>query len=220
MAEGTRPRPRGRPRAYDAEIALAAATEAFWSAGYAATTLDDLCDATDMNRPSLYGAFGDKRALYLRALERYTRNGRRAIDEALAYDRPIAAALARVYAGALSLYFSGAGAARGCFLIGTAATEAVADPEVRARLGQGLREFDRAFAARLRHAQAQGELDPAADPAELAKIASAVLHTLALRSRAGDSRASLQATADAGVHLICGSSPTRRASARRRRKSS
>lgn len=210
------PRPRGRPRGYDAEVALGRATEAFWSTGYTATSLDDLCEATGMNRPSLYGAFGDKRALYLQALERYTEMGRRAIDEALDYDRPIAEALARVYAGALSLYFSGGGAARGCFLIGTAATEAVADPEARARLGRGLREFDRAFEARLRHAQAQGELDPAADPGELAKIASAVLHTLALRSRAGDSRASLRATADAGVRLICGASPRRRATARRR----
>jgi len=219
MAKTTQPRPPGRPPAYDAEVALARATDAFWRAGYTATSLDDLCEATDMNRPSLYGAFGDKRALYLRALERYTEIGRRAIDAALAYDRPIAEALARVYAGALSLYFTGGGAARGCFLIGTAATEAVRDPEVRARLGQGLREFDRAFEARLRHAQAQGELDAAASPAELAKLASAVLHTLALRSRAGDSRASLQATADAGVRWMCGTSPRRRTRARRHRRS-
>jgi AcrR family transcriptional regulator len=198
---------RGRPRSYDAEAALARATEAFWHAGFAATSLDDLCEATGMNRPSLYGAFGDKRALYLRAVERYTQNGRRAMDEALAYERPIEEALARVYASALSLYFSGGGAARGCFLIGTAATEAAANPEVRARLGSALREFDRAFEGRLRHAQAQGELDPDADPGELAKIASAVLHTLALRSRAGDSRVSLRATADAAVRLICGNRP-------------
>src|SRR5262245_65627375 len=88
---------RGRPRSYDPGVALARATEAFWHAGFAATSLDDLCEATGMNRPSLYGASGDKRALYLRALERYTQNGRRAMDEALAYGRPIAEPLARSY---------------------------------------------------------------------------------------------------------------------------
>jgi AcrR family transcriptional regulator len=201
----------GRPRGYDPDTALARATDAFWSAGYAATSLDDLCDATGMNRPSLYGAFGDKRALYLDALERYTEIGRRAMEQALDYERPIAEALANLYAAALALYFSGGGAARGCFLIGTAVTEAVGNTEVRDVLGDALREFDGCFEARLRHAQAEGELAADADPASLAKIASAVLHTLALRSRAGDSRASLRATADAAVQLICGtrSNPSR-----------
>src|SRR5262245_46979857 len=104
------PRRRGRPRAYEPETALERATEAFWNAGYAATSLDDLCEATGMNRPSLYGAFGDKRALYLQALDRYAESGRQAMERLLDGDRPIAEALARVYDAALSLYFSGGGA--------------------------------------------------------------------------------------------------------------
>jgi AcrR family transcriptional regulator len=59
---------RGRPPAYVPEVALARATDAFWSAGYAATSLDELAAATGMNRPSLYGAFGDKHDLYLKTL--------------------------------------------------------------------------------------------------------------------------------------------------------
>ena len=57
-----RPRPRGRPRSYDPEVALKRATEAFWKSGYSGTSLDDLAAATGMNRPSLYAGFGDKRA--------------------------------------------------------------------------------------------------------------------------------------------------------------
>ena len=53
------PRPRGRPRSYDPEQALAQATAAFWQAGYSATSLDTLALATGMNRPSLYVAVGD-----------------------------------------------------------------------------------------------------------------------------------------------------------------
>ena len=49
---------RGRPRGYDPERALTKARDAFWRTGYAGTSVDALSDATDMNKPSLYGAFG------------------------------------------------------------------------------------------------------------------------------------------------------------------
>jgi len=195
---------RGRPPAYDSDAALAQAMDAFWRAGYAATSLDNLSDATGMNRPSLYGAFGDKRAIYLKTLERYRAAARAAVQEALVYDRPLREALRRFYAKALSIYLSGDGGPRGCFLIGTAATEAVRDPQVRAALAEGLREIDEALAARIRFAQEHGELQSRPDPAALAKIASAVLHTLALRSRAGEPRAALEATVEAALDLLCG----------------
>jgi TetR/AcrR family transcriptional regulator, copper-responsive repressor len=216
MVQKTNKRARGRPRAYDPHAALTEATKTFWRKGYSATSMDDLSAATDMNRPSLYNAFGDKHALYLTTLERYVVSGRKAMDLALDYERPLSEALQRVYDAALSLYFPQGDTARGCFLIGTAVTEAVHDEEVRTILSQGLREFDSAFEARLKHAQAQGELDGAADVVALAKIASAVLHTLALRSRAGDSRASLRATANAGVQLICEARRTKTAKKRHR----
>jgi TetR/AcrR family transcriptional regulator, copper-responsive repressor len=197
-------RTRGRPRAYDPDTALAQAMGAFWGAGFSATSLDELAAATGMNRPSLYAAFGDKKAMYLETLGRYRAAGRAAMDKALAYDRPLAEGLRRVYASALDMYFPPNSAARGCFLIGTATTEAMGDPDMRAMLGGALRDFDAAFEARLAHAKEKGELGGDADPRVLAKIASAVLHSLAIRSRAGDPRAELEATADAGVAMICG----------------
>src|SRR5438552_7475022 len=113
------PKRRGRPRAYEPEVALGKALDLFRKGGFAATSLDDLGAATGMNRPSLYGAFGDKRALYGKALERYRAMGQAAMQEALACDRPLRQALRRVYARALSTYFSGETSARGCFMIGT-----------------------------------------------------------------------------------------------------
>lgn len=210
MVQKDQRKPRGRPRAYDPQQAMQDATSAFWRHGYAGTSLDDIGDATGMNRPSLYAAFGDKRALYLAALQRYVESGRAAIAEGLAGDLPLARALGRVYDRALALYLPDDDDARGCFLISTATTEAMHDPEVRAVLGAGLRSFDRAFEARLRCARDEGELPAGADPAALARIASALLHTLALRSRAGDSRASLRATAATGIALLCGGGPPRR----------
>jgi TetR/AcrR family transcriptional regulator, copper-responsive repressor len=204
MVQKSSKRARGRPRTYEPERALAQVTDAFWLAGFSATSLDDLSAATGMNRPSLYAAFGDKRALYLKTLELYVERGRRGIEEALAGDGSAADALRRVYERALSLYLPQAGRARGCLLIGTAATEAMSDGDVKHVLAEGLRQFDRAFEARFTRAQSAGELDARADPASLAKIASAILHTLAIRSRAGDSRASLEAIAENAVVLIFG----------------
>lgn len=151
-------RPRGRPRAYDPETALARATEAFWKSGYAATSLDELAAATGMNRPSLYMAFGDKQALYLQALERYWTRGLERMREMLACDRPLPEALLRVYQAALDIYFPGNGPPRGCFAIGTATTAAVDDPLIRAVFAQGLRKLDEGFAARIRADRESGEL--------------------------------------------------------------
>jgi AcrR family transcriptional regulator len=204
-------RPRGRPRAYDPDDALARATASFWRAGFSGTSLDDLSAATGMNRPSIYGAFGDKRDLYLAALDRYVEVSRAQMTAALS-DAPIALALRRVYDGALALYFAKPEAPLGCFLIGTAATEAGVDARVRAKLGSGLRELTRTFEARFRAAKKSGEIASPAAPALLAEMAGAVLHSLALRARAGDSRSSLHAFSRDAVKLLCGAAPARRRS--------
>ena len=66
-----RARQGGRPRAYDTDAVLDRAAEVFWANGFSATSLDDLSAAMGMARPSIYNAFGDKAALFLRALERF-----------------------------------------------------------------------------------------------------------------------------------------------------
>jgi AcrR family transcriptional regulator len=197
------PRPRGRPRSFDTEATLASATLTFWQRGYASTSMDDLSAATGLNRPSLYGAFGDKHALYLQALKLYTEQSNAAIAAALE-GRPVREGLARVYELALQLYCPADAAARGCLLIGTAATEAPRDEAIRQALGESLRGFTAAFEARLRRAVDDGELPPATDVAMRAQLASAVLHSMALRARAGDARQDLAVFAAAGVEMVCG----------------
>jgi len=198
------PRHRGRPRAYDPQAALQRATDTFWRTGYSGTSVDRISAATGMNRPSLYAAFGDKRALYLEALARYWQISLAATREALADDRPLDEALMLAYEAALSIYFSGDGGPRGCFVIGTAVTEAVEDPEIRNSLAAGLRTIDADFEARLRTARERGELKDDADPATLAVLASATMHTIAIRARAGAPRAELREIARRAVSVICG----------------
>jgi AcrR family transcriptional regulator len=61
----------GRPREFDRGAALKAAMVLFWRKGFAATSMNDLCDAMDVRSPSLYAAFGSKEALYLEAIQHY-----------------------------------------------------------------------------------------------------------------------------------------------------
>src|SRR6201986_3667609 len=101
------PKRRGRPRAYEPDIALGRALDLFRKNGFAATSLDDLSAATGMNRPSLYGAFGDKRELYIKSYERYRENARAAVRDVFRAQLPLRKRLERIYAIALDIYLSG-----------------------------------------------------------------------------------------------------------------
>src|SRR5436190_22701597 len=96
-------KPRGRPRAYDPEAALAKALDLFRKEGFAATSLDELSAATGMNRPSLYSAFGDKRELYIKAYARYRSDARAAMGDVFRTELPIAKRLKRIFVVALDI---------------------------------------------------------------------------------------------------------------------
>ncbi len=198
------PRRRGRPRQYDPEQALAKAAESFWKAGYAGTSLDDLVAATGMNRPSLYAAFGDKRDLYIKTLERYQKRSRAKSIEILADSPSLREFLTRFYDGALDIYRAGGDEARGCYSISTAPAQATVDPAVRAFLAESIRGTDAFLAGLISKARDRGEIAASSDPSGLAQIATATLHTLAVRARVGTPRKQLMALANAAIDMICG----------------
>ena len=196
------PKLRGRPRAYQPDIALGKALDLFRKDGFAATSLDDLSAATGMNRPSLYGAFGDKRELYIKAYQRYREDARAAMIDIFRDEAPIRKRLERIYAVALGIYLSGESGPRGCFTVMTAASEAVSDPEIRAMVLEGFVELDKAFAACFRRAKEKGELPATADPAVLAQLASATVHTIAIRARARVPRKDLEAIVNGTIDVM------------------
>jgi AcrR family transcriptional regulator len=198
------PKRRGRPRAYEPDVALGKALDLFRKGGFAATSLDDLSAATGMNRPSLYGAFGDKRELYIKSYARYRADARTAMVEIFRGEMPIRARLKRVYAAALDIYLADASEPQGCFTVMTAASEAVADPEIRAMVLDGFAELDKAFASSFRRAKENGELAPSADPVVLAHLASATIHTIAIRARARVPRKELEAIVKGAIDVMCG----------------
>src|SRR2546429_9048391 len=91
------PRRRGRPRAYQPDVALGRALDLFRKDGFAATSLDDLSAATGMNRPSLYGAFVDKRELYIKAYQRYRADAAAAMMDIFRDELPIRERLQRIF---------------------------------------------------------------------------------------------------------------------------
>lgn len=196
---------RGRPRAYDPQTALRQALGVFWNTGYSAASLDSIASAAGMNRPSLYAAFGDKHAIYIKALDQYWETAHMAMQDALT-DRTLTLeqALTRFYEGQLAIYFSGDGQPRGCFAIGTATTEAVEDPEIRQVLSQRLSQLDADLRARLHLAVDSGELGSDVDLTALAVLASSFLHSISIRARAGKSREELTGLARAAISLMCG----------------
>ncbi|PQP01563.1 TetR family transcriptional regulator [Pseudomonas frederiksbergensis] len=196
---------RGRPRAYDPQTALQQALGVFWNTGYSGASLDSIATAAGMNRPSLYAAFGDKHALYIKALEQYWESASAAMQEALMdKNLTLKQALLGFYEGQLSIYFSGEGQPRGCFAIGTATTEAVEDSAIREVLADRLSRLDADLETRLRAAVSAGELKDDVDPAALAVLASSLLHSISIRARAGKSRTELTELVRNAVNVMCG----------------
>ena len=202
-ADPAAPKRRGRPRAYEPDVALGRALDLFRKSGLAATSLDDLSAATGMNRPSLYGAFGDKRELYIRSYQHYRDNARAAVADVFRAELPLRKRLERLYQVALDIYLSGEEGPKGCFTVLTAASEAVNDPVIRVMVVDALTELDKAFARCFRIGQEKGELSNEADPVVLAQLASATLHSLAIRARAHMPRKELEAIVKGAIGVMC-----------------
>jgi AcrR family transcriptional regulator len=197
-------RGRGRPRAFEADTALGQAMDVFWSDGFAATSLDDISAATGLNRPSLYGAFGDKRALYLQAYRQYRKRVNESFEPLFAAREPLRVKLRRILSACVDLYLSGPNGPRGCFTVLSAASEAIADPDLHGLVGEAIDGTDRAFGRMFADARAAGELPEDADPRRLARMATATLHTLSIRARARIPRAEILPIVDDAVTTICG----------------
>lgn len=196
------PPKRGRPRAYDPDVAVGRLMETFWTHGYAATSLDQIAEATGMNRPSLYAAFGDKKAMYRRAVENFGDDLRTAMTAALTEEPLLADALRRCFGTVLDVYAPSRGDARGCLAICTAPAEALNDPDMRADLASALDGIESAFIARFERARTEGDLPSGIEAPAAGRLAASMLHSLAIRARAGQKRAALQRVIDDGIAVI------------------
>jgi TetR/AcrR family transcriptional repressor of nem operon len=180
----------GRPREFDVDAALERAMHVFWSKGYESASLDDLCRATGLGRSSLYAAFGDKHALFLRALVRYEDAAVARLTAALARPLPITEALAAFLSRLIDDIVAGAGR-RGCFIGNSAAELPRADREGRAQVQRSLDRVEATLREGLSRACARGEIARDADPVALGRFLTAGIQGLRLVGKAKPDRAVL-----------------------------
>jgi AcrR family transcriptional regulator len=186
-----------RPRSFDVDDALAAATQVFLARGFDGATLDDLTRAMGINKPSLYAAFGDKEALYARVLEGYAAMARSAMESALNAGDTLEDAGRRLLLGAIEVYAPTKGNHFGCLIATTATTAAGSNPAVKAVLATFLSDVDQLIRTTVKRRFGVDLVD--ANTASVADVLSAAMYSIAIRARAGTSRRQLSAIADRAV---------------------
>ena len=153
----------GRPRAFDEDTVLAGARDLFWAQGYGATSVQDLVDGLALQRGSLYGAFGDKRALYLKAVTLYVTENRQRLESALEAAEEVLPVLRRILAAPVTLTQpDGRPPTRGCLVGNTTAELVPADEEARALVSAAIDGFLDVVTRALNRAQQRGEVTTAA----------------------------------------------------------
>jgi TetR/AcrR family transcriptional repressor of nem operon len=162
-----------RPREFDEDTVVQAARERFWDAGYAATSMSDLSAATGLGKTSLYGAFGDKHALYLRIFDDYSTGAVQDARERVA-EGPDEEAFARIRAYLLDNARGSAGNPRGCLLARGTSELAGVDEQVAARARRAYDELGGVFARAVEAAQRADDIDPRADPHAVGDLILAV----------------------------------------------
>lgn len=134
-----------RPKEFDPDVALLAAMEAFWERGFEATSLSDLTACTGVQKASLYATYGDKRALFLAALDRYQDLGFAESFGRLDSAPSPRAALEQIFARARQPKEG----RKGCLCVNTAIEMAPHDADVRQRLEKNMQRAEAAVARAL-----------------------------------------------------------------------
>ncbi|MFC3998099.1 TetR/AcrR family transcriptional regulator [Nocardiopsis sediminis] len=190
-----------RPRGFDAQKALAKATDVFWRLGYHATSVRDLGAELRLTPSSLYRTFSDKHALFLRALDHY-----RATDSAQAEERLSGRGPCREVLRTWLLWLVSGGdddeARRGCFVVNTATELGTTDPDVQRRTEAAFDVTRQAIAGVLRRGCRDGELPADLDIDAAVELLFTTVLGLRVRERAGHDPARLAAAIDAAIRSL------------------
>lgn len=191
-----------RPRSFDPEQVLLAARDQFWSTGYAGTRVDEVAAAAGLGKYSLYNAFGDKHALYLRVFGEYCASIMEMTRRSL--EGPDAGAFARLRSYLLSVAEATAAdtAKRGCFLANATAERSGQDPQICAQARQTFTDLQRLIENCIAAAQRAGEIAPEADCVALAGLVLAVLRGIEALGKGGATGVELRMSAETVVALL------------------
>ena len=184
---------------FDPDAALERVERLFWEHGTAATSIQDVANATGLNRSSLYATFGDKRHLFRAALRRYLDERALPAMRALASDGRGLAAVDAFFDGLIDVRCTGEFAGLGCMIVNAHVGPERADPEVQAMLDEHHRAIRDALHSALETARTRGDLAAGASPEATAETLALLAYAVNLRSRAGADADTLRATITAAV---------------------
>ena len=191
---------RGRPRAFDIDQALNCAMEVFWRKGYEGASLPDLTKAMGINRPSMYAAFGNKEALFRRALDRYAQGPAHYVSDALS--APTAQeSIERLFFGVIDLV-THPRHPRGCLMVQGALCCGETAECIRNELTTRREACVAQFRRRFQRAKRDGDLPRNADPATLARFVATIVHGIAVQATSGATRAELQRVAKLALRAL------------------
>ena len=190
-----------RPREFDEVTALEAAIECFWHRGYEATSVRDLADKMGISGPSLYNAYGDKRALFAQALDHYLDHSARALIKRLEASLPPKQAVRRFIEEIIDRSVNDR-ERRGCFLINSALEVAPHDKQLGALIADRLAEIEAFFYRSIKAAQANGAVPRDRVAKDLARLLLGVLLGIRVLARSKPERALLQGVARPALALL------------------
>ncbi len=188
----------GRPRGFDRDAALEAAMFLFWRKGFAATSMNDLCDAMGIGSPSLYAAFGSKEALYLEAIAHYVETQGPPVWGRLAEGATARAGIEKLLIAATESLPKSRATPAGCMAV----LAAVGDewPAAIGRAAKKVRlEMLANIRSRLEAAVANGEVPASTDVDGLSRFYLSVFQGMAVQARDGATQAELRSVVAAAM---------------------
>ncbi|MEZ4295013.1 MAG: TetR/AcrR family transcriptional regulator [Polyangiaceae bacterium] len=188
-----------RPKEFDRDEALDRALAVFWSKGFEATSVQDLVEATGVQRQSLYDTFGDKGALYLSALTRYAETSE---GWARSLEKPVGSPLSLLRKTFHQVATESAADPRGCFIVSAAQERACSAPEVKECVHGSIQRMERAFVALIKQAQAAGEVPASVSPRATARTLVTMLWGFRAMARGEASESWLRSVVDHVLGLI------------------
>jgi TetR/AcrR family transcriptional repressor of nem operon len=182
-----------RSKEFDEQRALDSAMDLFWRQGYERTSLEDLMREMGIARQSLYDTFGDKRALYLKAMAFYRERTNSSLRELLALAPTVKEGFARILLGLVAE--SREQHARGCLLLSANMERAVDDEEIATFLTDNQTEVESIFGDALRRGKHNGELGDNQDTNALAKFLVVTVQGMRAMARLKSDRRALRQVA-------------------------
>jgi TetR/AcrR family transcriptional repressor of nem operon len=191
-----------RPKEFDPDEALDKAMQVFWHKGYEATSIEDLLAAMNLNRGSLYDTFGDKRELFLKAMDRYCAGGAVGSRLSILNQPGPAIPLIRRFIGSMLEFGLSDPQRRGCLIANTIMELAPHEKDIAKKVAGRLQMLEEAFFTLLTRAKQEGELANGKDPRALARVLVTMMQGTIVMIKAGASADAVKQTAETALSIL------------------